>query len=87
MKDKLSFLDVFVIVSIIVTAILVAMVLWQMKPAQQMQAEYHSSQREMVKQIDGITKYLEVIEKRYQQMLDAQIEADKTWNKMMNKGY
>ena len=87
MKDKLSFLDVFVIVSIIVTAILVVMVLWQMKPAQQMQAEYHSSQREMIKQIDGITKYLEVIEKRYQQMLDAQIEADKTWNKMMNKGY
>ena len=87
MKDKLSLLDVFVIVSIIVTAILVVMVLWQMKPAQQMQAEYHSLQREMVKQIDGITKYLEVIEKRYQQMLDAQIEADKTWNKMMNRGY
>jgi len=85
MKDKLSLLDVFVIVSIIVTAILVVMVLWQMKPAQQMQAEYHSSQREMIKQIDGITKYLEVIEKRYQQMLDAQIEADKTWNKMMNR--
>ena len=85
MKDKLSLLDVFVIVSIIVTAILVVMVLWQMKPAQQMQTEYHSLQREMVKQIDGITKYLEVIEKRYQQMLDAQIEADKTWNKMMNR--